>query len=250
MRCARLCLWHWTGATGSYPARLWRQCVMAAALSFASDALAQSATAVRHLASPALAVKAGRQRGTSVLDKRRQEQQQEMAAAEAAAAKRKKIIKPTASVATVVDPSLPAGVGIMGRGRSAVNARLTSDGTTVLEALQRRRLSLLSKAEFRPRLSVVGVAPAGAGNFDGMPLTVGSAYAEGPDGEEAWAREIYVGVFAACPIFGARASRRLLARWTSTSSSLGPVRFLAREVLRSAVTASASSGCKRAENGC
>ena len=79
-----------TGATGSYrPARLWRQCVMAAALSFASDALAQSATAVRHLASPALAVKAGRQRGTSVLDKRRQEQQQEMAAAEAAAAKRK-----------------------------------------------------------------------------------------------------------------------------------------------------------------
>ena len=149
------------------------------------------------------------QRGISVLDKRRQEQQQEMAAAEAAAAKRKKIIKPTASVATVVDPSLPAGVGIMGRGRSAVNARLTSDGTTVLEALQRRRLSLLSKAEFRPRLSVVGVAPAGAGNFDGMPLTVGSAYAEGPDGEEAWAREIYVGVFAACPIFGARASRRL-----------------------------------------
>ena len=72
-----------TGATGSYPARLWRQCVMAAALSFASDALAQSATAVRHLASPALAVKAGRQRGPSVLDKRRQEQQQEMAAARA-----------------------------------------------------------------------------------------------------------------------------------------------------------------------
>ena len=87
-----------TGATGSYPARLWRQCVMAAALSFASDALAQSATAVRHLASPALAVKAGRQRGPSVLDKRRQEQQQEMAAAEAAAAKRKKIFRPTASV--------------------------------------------------------------------------------------------------------------------------------------------------------
>ena len=79
-----------TGATGSYPARLWRQCAMAAALSFASDALAQSATAVRHLASPALAVKAGRQRGLSVLEKRRQEEQQEMAAAEAAAAKRRK----------------------------------------------------------------------------------------------------------------------------------------------------------------
>ena len=53
----------------------------------ASAALAQqSATAVRQPASPALAVKAGRQRGISVLDKRRQEQQQEMAAAEAAAA--------------------------------------------------------------------------------------------------------------------------------------------------------------------
>ena len=60
----------------------------------ASAALAQqSATAVRQPASPALAVKAGRQRGISVLDKRRQEEQQEMAAAEAAAAKRKKIIK-------------------------------------------------------------------------------------------------------------------------------------------------------------
>ena len=87
---------------------------MAAALSFASAALAQSATAVRQLALPALAVKAGRQRGISVLGKRRQEEQQEMATAEAAAAKRKKVIKPTASVAPVVDPSLPAGVGIMG----------------------------------------------------------------------------------------------------------------------------------------
>ena len=82
-----------TGATGSYPARLWRLCVMAAALSFASAALAQGATAVRQLASPALAVKAGRQRGLSVLEKRRQEEEQEMAAAEAAAAKRKKVIK-------------------------------------------------------------------------------------------------------------------------------------------------------------
>ena len=63
---------------------------MAAALSLASAALAQGATAVRQLASPALAVKAGRQRGLSVLEKRRQEEQQEMAAAEAAAAKRKK----------------------------------------------------------------------------------------------------------------------------------------------------------------
>ena len=109
---------------------------MAAALSFASAALAQGATAARQLASPALAVKAGRQRGVSVLsryEKRRQEEQQEMAAAEAAAAKRKKIFRPTASVPTVVDPSLPAGVGVMGRGRAAVNVRLTSvcsDGST------------------------------------------------------------------------------------------------------------------------
>ena len=94
---------------------------MAAALSLASAALAQGATAVRQLASPALAVKAGRQRGLSVLEKRRQEEQQEMAAAEAAAAKRKKIFRPTASVPTVVDPSLPAGVGVTGRGRAAVH---------------------------------------------------------------------------------------------------------------------------------
>ena len=205
-----------TGATGSYPARLWRLCVMAAALSFASAALAQGATAVRQLASPALAVKAGRQRGISVLDKRRQEEQQEMAAAEAAAAKRKKIIKPTASVATVVDPSLPAGVGIMGRGRSAVNARLTSDGSTV-EALQRRRLSLLSKAEFRPMRSVVGVAPAGAGNFDGMPDR--SVYAEGPDGEEAWARDM--SAFAASNFRGKGVELRTLDQHELKSGLFG-----------------------------
>ena len=102
LRCARLMSLAATGATGSYPARLWRLCVMAAALSLASAALAQGATAVRQLASPALAVKAGRQRGLSVLEKRRQEEQQEMAAAEAAAAKRKKVFRPMASVATVV----------------------------------------------------------------------------------------------------------------------------------------------------
>ena len=153
-------------------------CLIAAARSFASAALAESATAAPQLVLPALAVKAGRQCGVSVLDKRRQAEQQEMAAAEAAAAKRTKIIKPTSSVATVVDPSLPAGVGTMGRGRSAVNARLTGDGSTV-EALQRRRLSLLSKAEFRPMRSVVGVAPVGAGNTLTACLTV-QAMLKGP----------------------------------------------------------------------
>ena len=64
-----------------------------------------------------------------------------MAAAEAAGAKRKKILTPKPSVATVADPSLPAGVGIMGRGRAAVNAPLTSDGSTV-QALQQRRTSM------------------------------------------------------------------------------------------------------------
>ena len=105
-----------TGATGSYPARLWRLCVMAAALSLASAALAQGATAVRQLASPALAVKAGRQRGLSVLEKRRQEEQQEMAAAEAAAAKRKKIFRPTASVK--VFPVEHFGVDLRGESAS------------------------------------------------------------------------------------------------------------------------------------
>ena len=66
---------------------------MAAALSFASASLAESATAAPQLASPALAVKAGRQRGLTVMEKRRQEEEEQMAAAEAAAAKRKKILK-------------------------------------------------------------------------------------------------------------------------------------------------------------
>ena len=83
---------------------------MAAALSFASASLAESATAAPQLASPALAVKAGRQRGLTVMEKRRQEEEEQMAAAEAAAAKRKKILTPKPSVATVTDPSLPAGV--------------------------------------------------------------------------------------------------------------------------------------------
>ena len=132
---------HWAFCARSRKEWYWRQCVMAAALSFASASLAESATAAPQLASPALAVKAGRQRGLTVMEKRRQEEEEQMAAAEAAAAKRKKILTPKPSVATVADPSLPAGVGIMGRGRAAVNAPLTSDESTV-QALQQRRTSM------------------------------------------------------------------------------------------------------------
>ena len=104
----------------------------------------------------------------------------------------------------------------MGRGRSAVNARLTSDGSTV-EALQRRRLSLLSKAEFRPMRSVVGVAPAGAGNFDGMPDR--SDYAEGSDGEEAWARDM--SAFAASNFRGKGVELRTLDQHELKSGLFG-----------------------------
>ena len=53
-------------------------------------AMASSEQAAPTLASPALAVKAGRERGASVLEKRRMEEEAAAAADEAAAAKRQK----------------------------------------------------------------------------------------------------------------------------------------------------------------
>ena len=111
---------------------------------------------VQKMASPALAVKAGRSRGAPVLERLRQEEAERAAgAAEAAAAEKRKEKQIRPFVLT--DAALPNGVGVMGRGRAAVNAPLTNDGQTV-QALQDRRLSLLSKAEFRPLSAVVPVA--------------------------------------------------------------------------------------------
>jgi hypothetical protein len=102
------------------------------------------------VASPALAVKAGRQRGPSVLDKRQEQHAGDGRGGGCSCEAQEDYQADGYSVATVVDPSLPAGVGIMGRGRSTVNARLTSDGTTV-EALQRAGAGYLCF----PRLSFV-----------------------------------------------------------------------------------------------
>ena len=140
------------------------------------------------LASPALAVKAGRKRGPSVLERKRKAEAEQIAAEEAsAAAKRVKRPLQRASPFEVADASLPNGVGILGRGRAAVNVPLTADGDGV-QALQERRQSLLAKADFRPMRAVISVAPAGAGKFDGMPDR--DDYDAGPDCEAVWARDL------------------------------------------------------------
>ena len=118
------------------------------------------------LASPALAVKAGRHRGLPVLDRRRLEMEAMVAADATAAAKRHARAKAPAQA--VIDPALPNGVGIQGRGRAAMNAPM-ADGTNCVAAMQQRRQSLLAAAEFRRTQTVIAVAPAGAGKFDGMP---------------------------------------------------------------------------------
>ena len=65
--------------------RLW---LMAASLARSTTALAESGTTT--MASPALTVKAGRQRGSSVLERQRKEEELQLAAEAAAAAKRRK----------------------------------------------------------------------------------------------------------------------------------------------------------------
>ena len=119
-----------------------------------------------------------------MLERQRKEEEEKQAAEDVAAAKRRKkpLRKPSVKFA-LADDSVPNGVGIMGRGRAAVNAPLKNDGDGV-QALQERRLSLLSKADFRPMRAVVSVAPAGVGNFDGMPDR--DEYAAGEAGEAEW----------------------------------------------------------------
>ena len=140
------------------------------------------------MASPALAVKAGRNRGLTVLERQRKEQDEKQDAEGSAAAKRRKLpLRKPAVKFALADDSLPNGVGIMGRGRAAVNAPLKNDGDTVL-ALQERRMSLLSEAYFRPMRAVVPVAPAGAGKFDGMPDR--DDYPAGEAGEAEWSGDL------------------------------------------------------------
>ena len=90
------------------------------------------------LASPALAVKAGRHRGLPVSDRRRVEMEATVAADAAAAAKRRKGCE--APAISVVDPSLPNGVGTQGRGRSGMNSPL-ANGSDCVVAMQQRRQS-------------------------------------------------------------------------------------------------------------
>ena len=140
------------------------------------------------LASPALAVKAGRSRGPTVLERR---QREEEAVRSAVATKTKRKMKPNAHPAescsvALADASLPNGVGIQGRGRAAMNMPI-ADGENCVAAMQERRQSLLAAAEFRPTRAVLAVAPAGAGKFDGMPDR--DQYQTGAEGDSVWATD-------------------------------------------------------------
>ena len=145
------------------------------------------------LASPAAAVKQGRQRGPTVQERRREEE--EAAAAKEATSARtviKKAAKARSPVIEVVmangalPMALPNGVGIQGRGRASMNGRL-SDGINCVAAMQERQQSLLAAAEFRPARAVVAVAAAGAGKFDGMPDR--DDYEAGARGEQQFERD-------------------------------------------------------------
>ena len=71
-------------------AACWRWLLMAALL--ASATAEQAGVEAMSMASPALAVKAGRDRGISVLERQRKEEELQQAAAHAAAAKRKTLV--------------------------------------------------------------------------------------------------------------------------------------------------------------
>ena len=130
------------------------------------------------LASPAQAAKSGRQRGLSVLERHCLEMESLAAADRAAAAKRWKGCE--APAISVVDPSLPNGVGTQGRGRSGMNSPL-ANGSDCVVAMQQRRQSLLAAAEYRQTRTVIVLTTAGAGKFDGMPDR--DQYPEGSEGE-------------------------------------------------------------------
>ena len=110
----------------------WHWWLMAALLASSTTAL-QAESGTTTMASPALAVKAGRNRGLSVLERQRKEEEMQQVAEGAAAAKRKKAssTQKSAPAFVLADPSMPNGVGIMGRGRAAVNVPLTNDGDGV-----------------------------------------------------------------------------------------------------------------------
>lgn len=118
------------------------------------------------LASPAAAVKMGRERGPSVQERWRKEE--EAAAARTCIRKPEKARSAAHAVVLADALQLPNGVGIQGRGRAAMNGQL-SESTNCVAAMQERQQSLLAAAEFRSARAVVAVTAAGAGNFDAMP---------------------------------------------------------------------------------
>ena len=79
---------------------------MAALLASSTTALAEIGSAA--MASPALAVKAGRDRGLTVLERQRKEQEEKQDAEGSAAAKRRKLpLRKPAVKFTLADDSLP-----------------------------------------------------------------------------------------------------------------------------------------------
>ena len=140
------------------------------------------------LASPSQAVKAGRKRGLSVLDRLRMEEQSSAAEAMLVTAKRRaRSIPKKAREVALADPSLPNGVGIQGRGRAAMNIVLEPDSNSLV-AMQERQQSLLAAAEFRSMRTVLSVSPAGAGKFDDMPDR--DDYMLGTNGEAQFASDV------------------------------------------------------------
>ena len=82
---------------------------------------------------------------------------------------------------------MPNGVGIQGRGRAGMNSPL-ENGSDCVVAMQQRRQSLLAAAEYRPTRSVIVLATAGAGKFDGMPDR--DDYPKGSEGEAQFALDV------------------------------------------------------------
>ena len=112
--------------------------------------------------------------GPSVLDQRKTLEETMVALETAAAAKqyrkpqRKPISTSRTAALVLADPSLSNGVGVQGRGRSAMNGQMFS-GSDCVAALQQRRNSWMAAADYRPMKKVLPLAPAGAGKFAEMP---------------------------------------------------------------------------------
>ena len=173
--------------------------VLLASTASMSDVLVSTATSATHaagvFASPALAVKAGRKRGPTVLERRRKEECEQLAEIEASAAKRRRTgpeqVRAERQCCTSSQSRLQngakkgnqCGVNNCGRGRVRLHA-VQVQSACALDGEDERRKCLGEKGWARRSVVVHGVSASGAANLEDVPGR--EDFPAGADGDAEW----------------------------------------------------------------